>query len=155
MKIKQLTKNFSLQELIRSSKAEQLKIDNTPSDELIAKLVFLAEALERVRSALGVPIIVTSGYRCQALNKAVGGVTSGDHTMGRAADIVAPKFGRPYTIAKKLAPIIDKLGIGQLILESIHGKQWIHVSTKIPEKITNRILTITENEAKIGIHDVP
>lgn len=151
---KKLTENFSLDEFVRSNKAELLKIDNTPSDEVVARLVCLAELLERIRTALGVPITVTSGYRCTELNRAVGGVTSGDHTMGRAADIIAPKFGRPYMIAKKLAPLVAELGIGQLILECIKGKRWLHISTKIPEKISNRVITISENGAQIGIHDV-
>jgi zinc D-Ala-D-Ala carboxypeptidase len=50
---------------------------------------------------------------CQALNQAVGGDTSSDHTQGHAADIVAPGFGSAYQVAMQLAPLVSVLGIGQ------------------------------------------
>jgi len=71
-----LTPHFSMAELTASCKAQQRGIDNTPPPELVPRLVLLAELLERVRSELAAPITVTSGYRCQKLNLAVGGVTS-------------------------------------------------------------------------------
>lgn len=147
----QLSPHFTLAELMASNKAQQRGIDNTPPDELIPRMMLLAELLERVRTELATPITVTSGYRCQALNIAVGGVTSSDHTQGHAADIVAPGFGTPYQIAKLLAPIVSDLGIGQLILEGIKGKQWVHVSTHTPEKQSNRVITITDSGAQLGI----
>jgi hypothetical protein len=107
--------------------------------------------LERIRTTLGVPVIVTSGYRSPVLNRAVGGVTSSDHTQCHAADIVAPAFGTPGQVAAKLAPLVSVLGIGQIILEGIKGKAWVHVSTHAPEKTINRILTITDSGIKPGI----
>lgn len=117
-------------------------------------LVNTAVMLERVRSTLGVPVVVTSGYRCPALNRAVGGVTSSDHTQGHAADIVAPGYGPPYAVAKALAPLIDVLGIGQLILEGVGGKSWVHLSTHVPERAANRVITITGKGAQLGIQQV-
>ena len=146
-----LSEHFTLAELIASNKAAALGIDNTPAPELLPRLVLCAEMLERIRSTLGVRITVTSGYRCQPLNRAVGGVTSSDHTQGHAADIVAPGYGSPYEIAKALAPLVSVLGIGQLILEGIGGKRWVHVSTHVPEKISNRVITITDAGAQLGI----
>ena len=146
-----LTQHFSLAELTASNKAAQLGIDNTPPPELIPRLILCAEMLERIRSTLNVPIIVTSAYRCQRLNTAVGGVTSSDHTQGHAADIIAPGYGTPYDVAKLLAPLVSTLGIGQLILEGVLGKQWVHVSTHSPEKAGNRIITITDSGARTGI----
>lgn len=146
-----LSTHFTLAELTASNKAVQRGIDNTPPDELLPRMMLLAELLERVRTELDVPVTVTSGYRCQALNMAVGGVTSSDHTQGHAADIVAPGFGTPYQIAKLLAPLVSDLGIGQLILEGIKGKQWVHVSTHTPEKQSNRVITITDASARLGI----
>ncbi len=146
-----LTEHFTLEELTASNKAATLGIDNTPTPELMPHLVALAEMLERIRAHLGVPVIVTSGYRSKALNKAVGGVTSSDHSNGGAADIVAPGFGTPYQVAKALAPMLDVLEVQQLILEGIGGKQWVHISNRTPAKAVNRVITITDAGAQLGI----
>lgn len=151
----QLTKHFALAELTASRKAQRLGLDNTPPPELLPRLVLTAEMLERIRSTLGVPITVTSGYRGRAVNAAVGGVTSSDHTQGHAADIVAPGHGTPYQVAKALAPLVSVLGIGQLILEGVKGKQWVHVSTRVPDKPANRVITITDKGAQLGIQELP
>lgn len=149
-----LSLHFTLAELTASNKAAQLGIDNTPPPEHAAKLVLTAEMLERVRALLQCPVIVTSGYRCMKLNVAVGGVTSSDHARGQAADIVAPGFGTPYEVAKKLAPHVSTIGIGQLILEGIKGKQWVHVSTRMADKPSNRVITITDAGAELGIQEL-
>lgn len=149
-----LSPHFTLAEFTRSAKAAQLGLDNTPPPELLPRLVRTAEMLERIRAALGAPVLVTSGYRGPALNRAVGGVTSSDHTQGHAADIVAPGYGTPYQLAKALAPQIDALGVGQLILEGIGGKQWVHVSTHVPERAANRVITITAAGARLGIQEL-
>lgn len=150
-----MTPHFSLNELIASSTAARLKLDNSPTGEALERLKATAAMLERIRAHLGgVPITVASGYRSRLVNQAVGGVTSSDHASGQAADIVAPKAGTPYDVAKKLAPHVDELGIGQLIYESIGGKQWVHVSTRVPAKITNRVITITGRGAQLGIQRV-
>lgn len=151
----QLTPHFSLAELTASSTARRLGIDNTPPPELMPRLVLTAEMLERIRTTLGVPITVTSGYRGRQVNQAVGGVTSSDHTQGHAADIVAPRYGTPYQIAKALAPLVSVLGIGQLILEGVKGKQWVHVSTRVPDKPANRVITITDQGAQLGVQELP
>lgn len=146
-----LTHHITLAELTTSTTAQRLGLDNTPAPELLPRLVRTAEMLERIRSTLDAPITVTSGYRAPAVNRAVGGVTSSDHAQGHAADIVAPGYGTPYQIAKLLAPLVSTLGIGQLILEGVKGKQWIHVSTRTPEKLANRVITITDAGVQLGI----
>jgi len=151
-----LSPHFTLAELTRSDKAAQLGIDNTPPPELMPRLVLLAELLERIRSTLNCPVIVTSGYRCEQLNTAIGGVTSSDHSRGHAADIVAPGFGPPTEVARLLAPLVSTLGIGQLILEGFHRpggrrSEWVHVSTRAPERPINRVLTITDAGVQPGI----
>ncbi|MCT6721683.1 D-Ala-D-Ala carboxypeptidase family metallohydrolase [Acidovorax sp. K2F] len=150
-----LTEHFTLAELTASSKARQLGLDNTPPPEIVPRLVLTAEMLERIRSTLGVPITVTSGYRNRQVNEAVGGVTSSDHTQGHAADIQAPSYGTPTQIARCLAPLVSVLGIGQLILEGVKGKQWVHVSTRVPDKASNRVITITDQGAQLGIQELP
>jgi zinc D-Ala-D-Ala carboxypeptidase len=146
-----MTPHFTLAELTRSATGERLGIDNTPRPDHLDKLTLTAELLERVRTLLNCPVIVTSGYRCMELNIAVGGVTSSDHARGQAADIVAPGYGTPYEIAKRLAPLVSQLGVGQLILEGIKGKQWVHISTRMADKPANRVITITDAGARLGI----
>ncbi|MBV7541023.1 D-Ala-D-Ala carboxypeptidase family metallohydrolase [Acidovorax sp. sic0104] len=151
----QLTQHFTLAELTASNKARQLGLDNTLPPELMPRLVLTAEMLEAIRRQLGVPVTVTSGYRSRDVNKAVGGVTSSDHTQGHAADIVAPGYGSAYQVAKALAPLVSVLGIGQLILEGVKGKQWVHVSTRVPDKPANRVITITDAGTQLGIQELP
>lgn len=146
-----LTPHFRLSELTASATADRLRIPNDPTPDVLRRLQATAEMLERIRSTLDVPVIITSGFRCHVLNRAVGGVTSSDHMTGQAADIVAPRFGSPYLIAKTLAPLVSVLGIGQIILEGIKGKQWVHVSTRIPERPVNRVITISDAGVQLGI----
>lgn len=149
----QLTQHFTLAELTKSSTAERLGLDNTPPPEVLPALTRTAEMLERIRSSLGVPVTVTSGYRAWAVNKAVGGVTTSDHAQGRAADIVAPRYGTPLQIARALAPLVDVLGIGQLIYERFGSTSWVHVSTRVPDKRVNRVITITSAGTQLGIQE--
>lgn len=150
----QLTQHFTLAELTKSSTAERLELDNTPPPEVLPALTRTAEMLERIRSTLGVPVTVTSGYRALAVNKAVGGVTTSDHAQGRAADIVAPRYGTPLQIARALAPLVDVLGIGQLIYERFGSTSWVHVSTRVPDKRVNRVITITSAGTQLGVQEV-
>jgi uncharacterized protein YcbK (DUF882 family) len=48
----------------------------------------LLEALERLRSDIGRPIRIVSGYRCAEHNRRVGGAQYSQHLYGRAADLV-------------------------------------------------------------------
>ncbi|MES2888680.1 MAG: D-Ala-D-Ala carboxypeptidase family metallohydrolase [Pseudomonadota bacterium] len=146
-----LTQHFTLHELTHSATAVRQRLDNTPPPDVLRALQGTAEMLERIRSTLGVPVVVTSAYRSRLVNQAVGGVSSSDHVSGQAADFVAPSYGSPYLIASLLAPLVSTLGIEQLILEGLKGKQWIHVSTRKPAKNINRILTITDAGARPGI----
>lgn len=151
----QLTPHFALAEFTRSAKAAQLRLDNTPTGKALENLKRTAEILERVRAHLGVPIIITSGYRGPVLNKAVGGVTSSDHLQGLAADVVVPSYGTPYEVAKALAPHIDALGIGQVIYEVSGRSRWVHLSARVPEKTVNRVITIAVGQGTmLGIQRV-
>lgn len=149
-----LSPHFTLAELTASNKAAQLGLDNTPPPELLPRLVLTAEMLERIRSTLNVPITVTSGYRGRELNMAVGGVTSSDHTQGHAADIIAPRFGTPYEVAKLLSPLVSTLRIGQLLLEQVGRSSWIHVSTRVPFNASNRVLTYDGKKYALGIQEL-
>jgi len=146
-----LSPHFTLAELCASSTATARGLDNTPPPELLPRLIMLAEMLERIRSTVGQPIVVSSGYRCPELNTLVGGATTSDHPQGHAADIIAPKFGTATQLARLLAPLVSVLSIGQIILEGVKGKQWVHVSTREPERSVNRIITITDLGVVPGI----
>lgn len=145
-----LSQHFTLAEFTRSAKAQALGIKNDGPVHVVQNLLGTAQMLERIRSALGnKPITITSGYRCPQLNAAVGSRNSSDHITGQAADFVAPAFGTPTEIARLLAPLVNTLDIGQLILEGINGKTWVHVSTDKPTRAINRVLTITDTDAGV------
>jgi zinc D-Ala-D-Ala carboxypeptidase len=151
----QLSPHFTLAEFTASGKATSLGLDNTPPQELMPRLIRTAEMMERIRELLGAPVMITSGYRSSAVNKAVGSASTSDHPQGHAADFVCPGYGSAYQIAKALAPQVSVLGIGQLILEGVKGKQWVHVSTRVPDKVANRVITITDAGAQLGIQELP
>lgn len=117
-------KYFTIEEMTKSSTATAKGIDNTPSEEGVLKLQKLIEAvLDPLREWYGKPIRVNSGYRCEALNEAVGGSSTSQHKLYEAADItVGTKKGN-----KKLFNYIkDNLPFDQLINES--NFSWVHVS---------------------------
>lgn len=120
-------KYFTIAELVRSETADSNGIDNKlPRDLLPNVQALVALVLDPLREAYGKPIIVTSGYRSPALNKAVRGSATSDHMQGRAADIV----GTPNTRRenRKLFRLVQELGLpfDQLINEQ--NFSWVHVS---------------------------
>jgi zinc D-Ala-D-Ala carboxypeptidase len=135
----QLTEHFSLEELIASELAARQGIDNTPGDGLLANLRVLARGLERVRTTLGgKPIHVNSGYRCAALNTAIGGASNSMHMQGLAADILCPQFGPPLSVCRAI--LAGGLETDQIIHE--FGR-WCHVAFAAPGTPARReLLTI-------------
>lgn len=127
--IMQLTEHFTISEFVRSETAYRNHIDNTPSQEVIENLRALCRnVLEPARLAFGSPIYITSGYRCQALNKAVGGKPTSQHLRGEAADLQV----KGVQNLRKLYMLIKDHGVfDQLLFESNKaGAKWIHVSYK-------------------------
>ena len=126
-----LTEHFTLEELTNSPTANRLHIDNFPSDTIISSLMELSELLEKIRNIYSKPIVVTSGYRCEKLNKAVGGVKTSQHMKGEAADIRSLSNTRKDN--KELFDLIVKMVknndiyVGQVIDE--YNYNWIHIST--------------------------
>lgn len=120
-------KYFTLHELTKSDTALVRHIDNSPTREHVENLVGLVEnILDPLREAYGKPIVVNSGYRSIALNRAVGGVATSDHLTGRAADI----HGTPNTKAenKKIFDLIIKLNLPYRQLIDEKNFSWVHVS---------------------------
>lgn len=131
MKDQLLTPHFKLSEFTKSSTATARKIDNTPSEQVISNLKLLCEqVLEPLRVHFNCPIIIGSGYRSPALNKAVGGVANSQHMTGEAADIhiLDEATGKRWFVW-----LMDNVPFHQLIWEkstpsSTH--HWIHVAFK-------------------------
>jgi hypothetical protein len=122
-----VSEHFSLEELTFSPTAKRLGIDNKPNETIINRLRYLCEnVLEPVRKLYGKPIVVTSGFRCEKLNKAVGGSGTSQHVKGEAADIRSVSDTPQDN--KELYDCIIKSGVvfDQLIDE--FGYDWIHVS---------------------------
>ncbi len=125
-------KYFTIEELCKSSVASQKNINNIPNNEILDNLIQLVhKILDPLREFYGKPIIVNSGYRCEALNKVIKGAKNSQHLLGQAADITA----KSKSENKKLFNLIIKLNLpfDQLIDESDYS--WVHVSyAKNPRK---------------------
>lgn len=122
--------HFSLKELVASDTATKKKIDNTPSFEVVEHLSELTDRLlEPLRMAWGGPVKVTSGYRCEKLNKAVGGVASSAHMRGDAADLQPGdgKIDEFISFTRKWL-YNNNIRFDQLIDERSGKTRWMHIS---------------------------
>lgn len=131
-------KYFSFQEMERSDAAVRYAIDNTIPDSLknnVARLV--DNVLDPLREAWGRPLTVSSGYRCPALNRAVGGSATSHHMKGMAADITT---GNKVDNRRLFQLIINlKLPFTQLIDE--RDFSWVHVSLD-PSDVKRQVLKL-------------
>lgn len=137
-------KHFSFQEFEHSDTAYRHGIDNTmPETAKRAAAALVDNILDPLREAWGKPLTVNSGYRCPALNRAVGGSATSQHVRGEAADIDAGSRadnGRLFKLIQQL-----KLPFDQLIFE--HGDRnigpdWVHVSFRADGHNRRQILYI-------------
>ena len=143
-----VTMHFSIEEMYASDTAKRLGINNIPSLQQTINLVYLcAYVLEPLRVAMGKPIKISSGFRSQALNKAVGGVYNSQHLKGQAADI---DIQGDMAFGKKIFEYIrDHLPFDQLIWEhNKGGTYWVHVSFVFPDFGKNRKNVINNLEKK-------
>ena len=161
---------FKFSELTASATAERLAIDNTPPRAAQQMLTVLVEQLlDPIRRRYGAPIIVTSGFRCPALNTAVGGVANSHHIIGCAADIVAPLLS-PQGGKNQTAPFLSSplggseggcgdqtqylfhlivqmqregaIRFTQLIAEK--GYRWLHISY-VPGMLRNQVIDVNDD----------
>ncbi|MHA6193902.1 D-Ala-D-Ala carboxypeptidase family metallohydrolase [Pseudomonas wadenswilerensis] len=116
-----LTPHFTLAEMTASQIANREGLDNNPDSKTIANLIELCKTLEQVRSLVDQPLLVSSGYRSEALNRRVGGSVSSAHVLGLAADIIAVSL-TPRQLAQRIQD--SSLAFDQLILE-FDG--WVHL----------------------------
>lgn len=141
----QLSQHFSLEELCASEAAERAGIDNSAPQEVLAQLRILAYGLEDIRDLLDQPMHINSGYRCPALNKAVGGAPNSQHMTGNAADFICPSFGRPVDICRVI--VTSGIEFDQLIYEY----SWVHVSF-VGSQPRGSVLTFRNGKYTEGIH---
>lgn len=144
-----LSEHFTLEEFTRSHTADELGIDNTPSPEIVENLKRTAATLETVRKLLaGLPIVVTSGYRCERLNSAIPGSSHHSaHMDGLAVDFTCAQFGTPQAICRFLQS--TDLAFDQLIFE--YG-EWVHLGLAEDGHTPRReVLTIDHNGVRVGV----
>lgn len=133
-----VTMHFTMEELYASATAKAKGINNKPNVQQMINLVYLcAYVLEPLRVAMNEPIKIGSGFRCQALNKAVGGVSNSQHMKGQAVDLC---IDGDLKKGKKWFDYIRKnLPFDQLIMEhNSKGNYWVHVSFVFPDFGKNR-----------------
>ena len=150
-----ISKHISYKEAIRSTTALRLGIDNKPNEyhlqnmEMVAKHIF-----EPLRQAIDAPIKINSFFRCEELNKAIGGSTKSQHCQGRAIDIddiyghVSNAFMYYY--------IKDNLDFDQLIWEfgTDDSPDWVHVSYVDADSNRKRCLKAYKENGKTKYIDI-
>jgi zinc D-Ala-D-Ala carboxypeptidase len=144
----QLSPNLSVNEVVRSSTAKRLGIDNTPSESELDNLKRIAlNVFQPVRDHLRVPLYVSSGYRSPELNAAIGGSKSSQHMLGQALDIDCDVLGGVRN-GELFHYIKDNLNFDQLIWEfgDEDNPDWVHVSYVDHTKNRNRCLQAFRSE---------
>ncbi len=150
-----ISKHISYKEATRSATALRLGIENIPNEyqlqnmEMVAKKVF-----EPLREAVDAPIKINSFFRCEELNKAIGGSTKSQHCQGRAIDIddiyghVSNAFMYYY--------IKDNLDFDQLIWEfgTDDSPDWVHVSYVDEDSNRKRCLKAYREDGKTKYIDI-
>lgn len=136
-----ISENFSYREL-EVTDIPNLKYENVIRDASVRDSVkaLVLNVLQPLRDAWGAPLAINSGYRCPAVNKAVGGVSTSQHTKGEAADVCP--FGRnghgSANEIRRLAKMVVDLGLpfDQVILYP----SFVHISHKLDGQQRGRLL---------------
>ena len=150
-----ISKHISYKEATRSTTALRLGIENIPNEyelqnmEMVAKHIF-----EPLRQAIDAPIKINSFFRCEELNKAIGGSSKSQHCQGRAIDIddiyghVSNAFMYYY--------IKDNLDFDQLIWEfgTDDSPDWVHVSYVDEDSNRKRCLKAYREDGKTKYIDI-
>ena len=133
-----LSANFTLDELTNTNKSDELRAINRETalngQETLKNLTALAQKiLQPIRDFYKQPVVISSGYRCKALNVAVGGSQTSQHSYGEAADIQIEGISVDKLFedlkSGKVVPLDD---VGQVIKEKVGGAEWIHISIMTP-----------------------
>ena len=142
-----LTKNLSLAEVTKSATAIRKGITNTPSaTHLIALKEVSKNIFQPCREHFGKPLAVTSGYRSEALNEAINGSKTSQHSKGEALDLDADVFGG-FSNAELFNYIKNHLDFDQLIWEfgNNNNPAWVHCSYKTRGNRNEVLIAIKTN----------
>ena len=127
-----LSKNLSLAEVTKSATAKRRGIANEPTIDHLESLKAVAENIfQPIREEFMCPIFISSGYRSEALNEAIGGSKTSQHSKGEALDLDADVYG-VITNADIFNFVLDRLDFDQLIwgFGTDENPDWVHVSFK-------------------------
>lgn len=147
-----LSAHFSRASFEHSGTAVDHGIANVmDADQVAAAKTLCATILEPLRALIGRPVMLTSGFRCLAVNRLVKSADTSQHIKGQAADI---HDGRSrYDLAKLIAE--SRLPFDQLILEGYHEGNplsgWVHVSHDPSGHQRGQVLTIPGGHGQHGI----
>jgi len=148
-----LSKNFVLSEMTRSNTAKRLGISNEPTKKHLENMQRLVSNLiQPMRDKLG-PIRITSGYRSQALNRAIGGSTKSDHCRAMAADLQFWKDGKMCNKEIYDWVIESNLEFDQMINE--FDFSWIHLSLKEKENRKQVLIAYKDEEGDTAYKYAP
>ena len=150
-----ISEHVTYQEGVRSDTATRLQIENKPNEYELSNMVITAEKIfEPLREWVGGPIKVTSFFRCEELNKAIGGAKRSQHREGRAMDL-DDTFGHK-TNAEMYHYIKENINFDQLIWEfgTDENPDWIHVSYVSDSENRGRCLLAYRNNGKTAYKDI-
>lgn len=142
----QLTPHFTFDELTRTNHTELLKQNQDAAKKEMGRLYYLAGFAEAIRAIIGQPMIITSGYRCEELNKKVGGTAYSTHKQFEAIDFIPKNISVEDAF---VAIMYSGIKYGKLILEEIKTSKWIHISLG-----GNRDNLVYKNGKYITVHSI-
>ena len=134
-KLMKLSEHFSLAELTKTNTG----IENVPNEAQVENLKRLCRWLERLRRRWNDlygegddPIVINSGFRSAAVNKAVGGAPTSNHLTGCAVDIRVAGLEQLLRYAVILLDISDESGedFDELLLERNGAVMWLHFAVR-------------------------
>ncbi len=139
-----MSEHFSYESQIFSQTAERLGIDNSPNDEQKESMDLTAAYMEVVRVLLyNTPVMTSSWFRSQALNKEIRGSDKSQHSKGQAVDFTCPGFGSVFSVCEHIES--SGLPFDQLIYEG----RWVHISFVFSEA-RREVLTATFDKGKVS-----
>ena len=128
--------NFKISEFLKSDTATKNNIDNIPDFNFLDNILdLIINCMQPIRNLFNLPVIITSGFRCQKLNKIVGGSANSQHLVGCAADFKIKSL-TPDKIIQKIKN--SNIEYDQLINEY---DKWVHISYR-KDKNRKQILKI-------------
>ena len=153
--MKKISKHITYKEGTRSVTALRLGIENLPNDYELQNMELIAEKVfEPLRQAVNGPIKINSFFRCEELNKAIGGSSRSQHCQGRAIDIddVYGYVSNSYMYYY----IKDNLDFDQLIWEfgTDTEPDWVHVSYVDSDSNRKRCLLAYKEDGKTKYKDI-